>query len=230
MVVKKPENYQVYNKELVRQMVAIGLDSIGIVSIISLFIGAVTTVQTAYQLVASYVPRTVIGQIVSDSTILELGPTITSLVLAGKVGSSIASEIGTMRVTEQIDALEIMGINAPGYLIAPKILGAIITVPMLIVFAMALSIGGGMFVGDLTGIITTEQFLSGARASFSAYNVFFALIKSVTYAFIISSVASYQGFYTVGGSLEVGQSSTKAVVYSCILILFADYMLAQILL
>jgi phospholipid/cholesterol/gamma-HCH transport system permease protein len=227
---KKPENYQVYREELFRQMVSIGVKSTGIVVIISIFMGAVTTVQTAYQLITGLVSRSVIGGIVSDSSILELGPTITSLVLAGKIGSSIASEIGTMRVTEQIDALEIMGVNAPGYLISPKIVAAIVTIPMLIVLSIALSIGGGIFVGDLTGILSSQQFIDGARASFLPYNIFFSMSKAFTFAFIISSVSAYQGYFTSGGSLEVGQSSTRAVVFSCILILLADYLLAQILL
>jgi phospholipid/cholesterol/gamma-HCH transport system permease protein len=227
---KRPENYRMYWDELFRQMVAIAVSSLGIVIIISVFMGAVTTVQTAYQLISGLVAKTVIGAIVSDSSILELGPTITSLVLAGKIGSSIASEIGTMRVTEQIDALEIMGVNAPGYLISPKILAAVITIPMLIVLSITLSISGGIFVGDLTGILSAQQFIEGARSSFLPYNIFFSLTKAFTFAFIISSVSAYQGYYTSGGSLEVGQSSTKAVVYSCILILLSDYLLAQLML
>ncbi|MFN3529149.1 MAG: MlaE family ABC transporter permease [Bacteroidia bacterium] len=227
---KKPENQKVYRDELFRQMVAIGINSLGIVVIISVFMGAVTTVQTAYQLVSGLVSKSIIGAIVSDSSMLELGPTITSLVLAGKIGSSIASEIGTMRVSEQIDALEIMGVNAAGYLISPKILAAIITIPMLIVLSISLCIGGGIFVGDLTGILSAQQFIEGARSSFLPYNVFFSLMKAFTFAFIISSVSAYQGYYTQGGSLEVGQASTRAVVFSCILILLADYLLAQILL
>jgi phospholipid/cholesterol/gamma-HCH transport system permease protein len=211
-------------------MVSIGINSMGIVVIISVFMGAVTTVQTAYQLVSGLVSKTIIGAIVSDSSILELGPTITSLVLAGKVGSSIASEIGTMRVSEQIDALEIMGVNAAGFLISPKILAAVITIPMLIILAISLSIGGGIFVGDLTGILSSQQFIEGARSSFLPFNLFFSLTKAFTFAFIISSVSAYQGYYTDGGSLEVGQASTRAVVFSCILILLSDYLLAQLLL
>lgn len=227
---KKPENQRMYWDELFRQMVSIGINSLGIVVIISVFMGAVTTVQTAYQLISGLVSKSIIGAIVSDSSILELGPTITSLVLAGKIGSSIASEIGTMRVTEQIDALEIMGVNAAGYLISPKILAAIITIPMLIILAISLSIGGGIFVGDLTGILSSQQFIEGARSSFLPFNVVFSLTKAFTFAFIISSVSAYQGYYTQGGSLEVGQASTRAVVFSCILILLSDYLLAQLLL
>lgn len=219
-----------YRKEAFRQMVAIGIGSISIVFIISIFMGAVTTVQTAYQLVSGLVPRSIIGSIVSDSTILELAPTITSLVLAGKIGSSVASEIGTMRVTEQIDALEIMGVNASGYLIAPKVIAALITIPLLIILSMSLSIFGGMMIGEFTGILPKDTFLEGARLTFKGFNVVFSLIKAFTYAFFITSISSYQGYYTSGGSLEVGVSSTKAVVYSCIVILLSDYLLAQLIL
>ncbi len=227
---KRPENIAIYRKELFRQMVSMGIGSIVIVFIISFFMGAVTTVQTAFQLVSALIPKTIIGAIVSDSTILELAPTITSLVLAGKIGSSIASEIGTMRVTEQIDALEIMGINAAGYLIAPKIISALIMIPMLVIFAMGFSIMGGLLVSDLGGILSSQLFLEGARSSFTLFNVVFSLTKAFTFGFVITSVSAYQGFYTSGGSLEVGVSSTKAVVYSCIIILFSDYLLAQMIL
>ncbi len=226
----RPENWRIYWDETMRNMVSIGISSLPIVTIINVFTGAVTTVQTAYQLISNLIPKSVIGQIVSDSTILELAPTITCLVLAGKIGSSIASEIGTMKVTEQIDALEIMGINPISYLVAPKIIAALITVPILVIYGMVLGIGGASFVGNLTGLLTYDQFFLGARETFSLYNVYFALIKAVTYAFAISSIASFQGFYTSGGALEVGRSSTKAVVYACVVILFSDYLLAQLLL
>lgn len=227
---RRPENFRMYWNELFRQMVSIGIGSLGIVTIISVFMGAVTTVQTAYQLVSGLVAKTVIGAIVADSSMLELAPTITSLVLAGKIGSAIASEIGTMRVTEQIDALEIMGVNAPAYIIMPKVLAAVITIPMLIILSIALCIGGGIFVGDATGILSSQQFIEGARSSFLPYNVLFSMTKAFTFAFVISSVSAYQGYFTQGGSLEVGQSSTRAVVYSCILILLSDYLLAQLML
>lgn len=229
-LLRRPENFRMYWNELFRQMVSIGIGSLGIVTIISVFMGAVTTVQTAYQLVSGLVAKTVIGAIVADSSMLELAPTITSLVLAGKIGSAIASEIGTMRVTEQIDALEIMGVNAPAYIIMPKILAAVVTIPLLIILSIALCIGGGIFAGDATGILSSQQFIEGARSSFLPYNVLFSMTKAFTFAFIISSVSAYQGYYTQGGSLEVGQSSTRAVVYSCILILLSDYLLAQLML
>jgi phospholipid/cholesterol/gamma-HCH transport system permease protein len=172
----------------------------------------------------------VIGQIVSDSTILELSPTIMSLVLAGKVGSHVASEIGTMKVTEQIDALDVMGINASGYLVMPKIIAAMLMFPLLNIVSMVLSIWGGITAGNLSGILTQAQFMEGARETFSGFVVFFSILKVFTFAFIITSISAYQGYFTKGGALEVGASSTRAVVFSCVMILVADYILAQLLL
>ncbi len=226
----KPEKFSLYWKETVRQMSEIGIGSLGIVAIISLFIGGVTTVQTAYQLTTALIPKSIIGSIVSDSTILELAPTITCLVLAGKIGSSVASELGSMRITEQIDALKIMGVNTSGYLIGPKIVAALTVIPCLIIIAAFLGIYGGLMAGTLTGILSAEDFVSGARETFRPFNIVLCMIKAFTFAFIITSVSAYQGYYTVGGSLEVGQSSTRAVVYCCILILFSDYMIAELLL
>lgn len=229
-VFKKPEKFSIYQDEIFREMVDIGLGSLGIISIISVFIGAVTTVQTAFQLVSDLIPKSVIGGITRDSTILELSPTICSLVLAGKIGSSIASQIGTMRVTEQIDALEIMGINAPGYLILPKVTAGIIMVPMLVVVSIFLSITGGYLAGTASGAITAAEFIQGLTTNFNPFTVTIAMVKAVTFAIIITTVSAYQGFYTNGGALEVGQASTKAVVISCIAILAADYIIASILL
>jgi phospholipid/cholesterol/gamma-HCH transport system permease protein len=211
-------------------MNAIGVGSLGIIAIISVFLGAVTTVQTAFQLVSDLVPRTVIGGIVRDSTILELSPTISAIVLAGKVGSSVASQIGTMRVTEQIDALEIMGINSPGYLIMPKIVAAVLMIPLLVIISIALSILGGYLAGVGSGAVTGQDFINGLNSGFIPFTFTVSMVKSVIFAFIITSVSAYQGFYTSGGALEVGQSSTKAVVISCIAILGADYVVAQLLL
>jgi len=226
----KPENAKMYWKELMQQCVDIGVGSLPIVVIISVFLGAVTTVQSAYQLVSPLVPLTAIAQVVRDSVMLELSPTVTCLVLAGVSGSKIASELGNMRISEQIDALEIMGINTKAYLIAPKILSAIIVIPFLVIISMLLAIWGGRVAGDLSGIIPTATFDRGLREGFSGFNLAFSLIKSYTFAFLISSVASYYGYNVKGGALEIGKSSTSAVVVSCILILFADYVLAALLL
>ena len=225
-----PENKKMYWKEFMHQCVEIGIGSLPIVVIISLFLGAVTTVQTAYQLVSPLIPLSTIGQIVRDSMILELSPTVVSIVLAGVVGSKIASELGNMRISEQIDALEIMGINTKAYLVFPKILAGLIMIPCLIVLSAFLGIWGGRMAANASGIVATDIFDIGLRSNFKAYNVGFALTKAYTFAFIVSSVPAYFGYYVTGGSLEIGRSSTTSVVVSCILILVADYALAALLL
>jgi len=226
----KPENFKMYWKEFMHQCVEIGMGALPIVIIISLFLGAVTTIQTAYQLVSPLVPQSTIAQIVRDSMILELSPTVLSIVLAGVIGSKIASELGNMRVTEQIDALEIMGINTKAYLVLPKILGALIVVPCLIVISAVLGIWGGRMAGSMAGILAPDTFDIGLRQNLNFYNINFALYKAYTFAFIISSIPAYYGYYVKGGSLEIGRASTSAVVVSCILILLADYLLAALLL
>ena len=226
----RPENAKVYWKEFMHQCSEIGIGSIGIVSIISVFMGAVSAVQTSYQLTSPLLSKTVIAQIVRDTVILEFAPTLVCIVLAGVVGSKIASELGNMRVSEQIDALEIMGINTKTYLVMPKIVAAIITIPMLVIIAMVLGIWGGRFAGNMAGILSTDTYDRGLTENFMPFNVTFALIKAYTFAFIISSIPAYYGYYVKGGALEIGRSSTTSVVVSCILILFADYALAALLL
>lgn len=219
-----------YWKELMHQCSEIGIGSLGIVAIISVFIGAVSTVQTAYQMVSPLIPLDTIAQIVRDTVILEFAPTLTCIVLAGVVGSKIASELGNMRVTEQIDALEIMGINTKSYLVFPKILAALIVIPMLVVIAAVLGIWGGRFAGEASGIISAEIFDRGLLLAFMPYNVVFAITKAYTFAFIISSIPAYYGYHVKGGALEIGRASTQAVVTSCIMVLLADYALAAIML
>lgn len=226
----KPENAKLYWKEFMHQCSEIGVGSIGIVAIISVFMGAVSAVQTSYQLVSPLISKSTIAQIVRDTVILEFAPTLVCIVLAGVIGSKIASELGNMRVSEQIDALEIMGINTKTYLVMPKIAAAMITIPMLVVLAMALGIYGGRLAGSASGILSVEDYDRGLMENFMPYNVTFALIKAYTFAFIISTISAYYGYYVKGGSLEIGRSSTKSVVVSCILILLADYGLAAILL
>ncbi|MES2780249.1 MAG: ABC transporter permease [Bacteroidota bacterium] len=226
----RPEKFRVFVKQTFVEMDSIGVGSFGIVSLISIFTGAVSTVHIGYQLVSGLVPDYIIGRIVRDSNILEFSPTVTCLVLAGKVGSSIASEIGTMKVTEQVDALEIMGVNSRNYLVLPKITAGIITIPILVVYAMGLSLIGGAISGEMSGIISLEYFVKGLRSDFIPFSVVFAMIKSLTFAFIITSVSSFHGYKTEGGALEVGQSSTKAVVFSCLGIIFFDYIISQLLL
>jgi phospholipid/cholesterol/gamma-HCH transport system permease protein len=226
----RPENMRMYWKEFIHQCVEIGIGSLGIVMIISVFMGAVSAVQTAYQLISPLIPNSTIAQIVRDTVILEFAPTVVCIVLAGVVGSKIASELGNMRVSEQIDALEIMGINTKAYLVMPKIAASLVTVPMLVVLSMALGIYGGRLAGSLANIISTDTYDSGLLQNFFPYNVIFALYKAYTFAFIISSIPAYYGYYVKGGALEIGRSSTKSVVVSCIMILLADYVLAAVLL
>ena len=226
----KPEKVSVYYRQIKLEMVDIGYGSLGISVLISVFMGAVLTIQSVHNLVSPLVPIYAIAIVTRDAVILEFSPTVVCLVLAGKVGSSIASQLGTMRVTEQIDALEIMGINSSGYLVLPKIIAAILILPFLIVITMFVGIGGGWLAGSVTGLINSHEFKRGLLSDFDNFNVEFALIKVVVFAFIITTVSSYQGFFTQGGALEVGQSSTKAVVWSSVLILFLDYVLTQLLL
>jgi phospholipid/cholesterol/gamma-HCH transport system permease protein len=226
----KPEKFSVYMGRIFEEMNVLGIGSLGIVAIISIFMGAVITIQSAFNFESPLIPIYAVGVAVRDSMILEFSPAIISLILAGKVGSSIASEIGTMRVTEQIDAIEIMGINSAGYLILPKIIASVLFSPILIIFSMFLGIFGGYVFGVMTGVVTDYEFVYGITYSFRPYNVFYALIKAGVFAFIIASVPAYHGYYTNGGSFEVGRSSTKGVVYSSILILAFDLILTQLLL
>ena len=211
-------------------MVEIGIDSLPIVIIISLFLGAVLTVQTAYQFTSPWLSKSIIGSIVTNSSILEMAPSVVCLILAGKIGSSISSELGTMRISEQIDALEIMGVNSAAYLVMPKVIATTLTIPLLVTISGFLTITSGMYVGEWTGALTKAEFMSGGVEYFIPFTVPFALIKALTFGFIISSVSAYIGYFTEGGSFEVGRSSTRAVVVCCILILVSDYLLAAILL
>jgi phospholipid/cholesterol/gamma-HCH transport system permease protein len=226
----RPENGKKYAQEFFHQCNEIGIGSFWIVAIISVFLGAVTTVQTAYQLVSPLVQKYVIAQIIRDSAFLELSPTIICVVLAGVVGSKIASELGNMRVSEQIDALEIMGINSRNYLILPKIVAAMIVIPCLVIISMFLTIAGGYVAGTASNIISEAQFTQGLLKEFIPFNVTFGIIKSVTFAFIISSISAYYGYNVQGGALEIGRASTRSVIVSCVLILLADYGLAALLL
>lgn len=226
----RPENTRVYWIEFMEQCNDIGIRSLPIVLIISMFLGMVLTIQTAYQLVSPLVPKPVIAGIVRDSAILELSPTVICVVLAGVVGSKIASELGNMRVSEQIDALEIMGINTKTYLVMPKIIAAMIIIPSLIVLSIATSIWGGYLAGMFSHILSRQQFHEGLTSGFVPYNIFVALVKAFSYSLIISIIPSYYGYYVKGGALEIGKASTTAVVVSCILILLMDYTLSLVLL
>jgi len=226
----KPEKFIVYYRQVMHELVSIGVGALGIVALTSVFMGAVITLQSAYNLVNPMVPLYAVGIVARDSIILEFSPTIIMLVLAGKIGSSIASEIGTMRVTEQIDALEIMGINSSGYLTLPKIVAGLLICPFVVIISMFLGIIGGWVAGDMSGIVPSADYIRGIQDQFLPFNIVFALIKTLVFAYIITSVSAYHGFHTDGGALEVGQSSTKAVVYSSIFILIFDYILTQLIL
>ncbi|MBD0276685.1 MAG: ABC transporter permease [Flavisolibacter sp.] len=226
----RPENWKMYWREFMHQCSEIGIGALGIVAIISVFIGGVSAVQTAYQLVSPLIPKESISQVVRDTVILEFAPTLVCIVLAGVVGSKIAGELGNMRVSEQVDALEIMGINTKAYLVFPKILAALVVIPMLVVISMILGIWGGRLASTLSGIVSQEIFDKGLLQGFLPYNVFFALSKAYTFAYIISSIPAFFGYNVKGGALEIGRASTRAVVVSCILILFADYILSALLL
>lgn len=229
-VFRKPEKMKIYLKEVFHEMTEIGVGSLGLIVIISTFIGAVMTMQIAFQLVSDLIPTSVIGQINRDSNILELGPTISALVLMGKVGSSISSQIGSMRVTEQIDALEIMGINAAGYLILPKIIAGLIMVPALVIIAISCALVGGLLGGALSGAVTPDDYIEGIRGGFNGFTMVVAMVKATVFGFIITSVPAYKGFYVRGGALEVGQAGTRAVVIGCISILACDYLITALML
>lgn len=229
-VFAKPEKYNVYYQQTIIEIKNLGVDSIGIVAIISVFMGAVITIQTAYNATNPLLPPYLIGLAARDSIILEFSSTMVALILCGKIGSRIASEIGTMRTSEQIDALDIMGVNSAGYLILPKILASIFFQPFLALLSMIVGISGGWLVGIWSGIFTSEQYIYGLRYSFKPFYIEYSLIKMFTFAFIISSVSSYYGYYVEGGSVEVGQSSTRAVVTSCVIVLMFNLILTQLLL
>ncbi len=227
---KNRERFNIYPRLIVDECMLIGIDSIFIVAVVSLFIGAVTCIQAAANLVSPLVPMYVVGTVVRDMEILELAPTITCVVLAGKVGSSIAGNLGTMRITEQIDALEVIGINSSSFLVLPKIIASMVMFPLLVSVSGYLGLLGGYLAGELSGAVYGEEYIFGIRSGFNSMNVTLALVKSVVFAFLISSISAFRGFFTKGGALEVGKSSTSAVTSSCIAVLIADYLLAQLFL
>ena len=228
-VMSKPEKFRVFWKQLLLEIEKVGLNSIGIVLFISFFVGGVVSIQTAINMSSPLLPKYLVGLASRDSLILEFSPTMISLILAGKVGSSIASELGSMRVSEQLDALEIMGVNSASFLILPKIIATIFFFPFLVIISMGIGMIGA-WIGGLSVAVTTADFLSGLKYEFTPFYVTYSLIKTVVFAFIISSVSSYFGYFTKGGSIAVGKSSTKAVVSSSILILVCNFILTNLLL
>ena len=230
MVFTRPKKWKIFFSRLINELENIGISSLPIVALMSTFIGGVIALQTASNMSNPLLPKYTIGYITQSSTILEFSPTIISLILAGKVGSNVASEIGTMRVTEQIDALEIMGVNSLNHLVLPKVMAAILFFPILIIFSIALSMCGGWMSLMISDLTTTETYVLGLRAFFNPFHITYALTKTVVFGFLIVSVSSFYGYYVKGGSINVGQASTQAVVSSSIAILVANLILTQLLL
>lgn len=229
-VFRRPDRSRAFWKQLIVEFQSLGIDSLGIVAIISVFMGAVVALQTAFNIDSPLIPASTVGFTTRQSMILEFAPTVISLILAGKVGSRIASEIGTMRVTEQIDAMQIMGVNSANFLIFPKAVAAMIFNPILIVISMFLGLLGGWLACISSGVISSEDYIDGLRSWFDPFTITYALIKTVVFAFLIVTVSSYHGYRIAGGALEVGRASTKAVVYSSILIIVFNLILTQLLL
>ena len=230
VVFRRPKKKDIFLTRCLNEFIVIGLSSLPIVILMSAFMGGVIALQTASNISSPLLPEYTIGYITQSSTILEFSPTIISLILAGKVGSNIASEIGTMRVTEQIDALEIMGVNSLNYLVFPKIIASVLFFPILIIFSMALSLFGGWLSLLLSDLCSTETYLLGIRTDFKVFNIIYALTKTVVFGFLIASIASFYGYYVKGGAINVGRTSTQAVVISSICILIANFILTQMIL
>ncbi len=229
-VFTKPQRARVFKEALMREVEELGHKSIGIIAFISFFIGGVIALQTALNLESPFIPKSLIGFAAKRSVILEFAPTFCSIILAGKVGSYITSSIGTMRVTEQIDALEVMGINSLNYLVLPKIIATVLFYPFLIVLGMFLGIFGGWIAGVISGLFSGTDFISGVQMEFNPFLITYALIKTVVFAFLIATVPSYHAYFVKGGSLEVGKASTQSVVWTTVVIVISNYFLTQMLL
>ncbi|TVR17614.1 MAG: ABC transporter permease [Balneolaceae bacterium] len=219
-----------YRKNLFHELVKVGYDSVPIIILVGIFTGSVMTLQSAYQLEFAFIPLSTIGAIVSESILIELAAVISGLVLAGKVGARVATELGTMRVSEQIDALESMGFNSVSFLVVPRVLAGILMFPVLYIVASVFGIGGGVAAGYFSGSVPPADFLKGARMFFYPWNVVFGFLKSFVFGFIITTVACYKGYYAKGGAEGVGRATTEATVMGCIYILLADFILAALLL
>lgn len=230
-VFKKPEKLKIYKELFFREVNDMGTSSVGIVSFVGTFVGAVIAIQMRNQLsVNPLLPPSLIGYSTKEILILEFAPTMISIILAGKVGSFICSSIGTMRVTEQIDALDVMGINSASFLILPKIAAALISFPILIMLSIVLGILGGAAIGLVTGYWAIVDYIDGIREGYSSFNLFYSIFKAVVFAFVISTIPAYYGYNVKGGSLEVGKASTTAVVWTSVLIIVLDLVITQIML
>ena len=225
-----PDRWRMFFRQFPKELEKLGLQSLPIVIIISVFIGAIMTIQTKLNTESPLLPAYSVGLVTRDTLLLEFSSTILCLILAGKIGSNIASEIGTMRITEQIDALDIMGVNSANYLIFPKIIAFVIMMPFLVIFSMAVGLIGGYLVAFFTNIITTANYVMGIQYAFVPYYVFYSLLKSTVFAFLIASVSAYYGYYANGGALDVGKASTNAVVNASILILFFNLLITNLML
>ncbi len=230
LVLARPEKHRMYLKQLIYEVENLGVNSVGIVIIISIFIGGIMTIQFSYALTNPLYPSYLIGLATRDTLLLEFSSTMLALIMAGKIGSNVTSEIGSMRVTEQIDSLEIMGVNSASYLILPKIIAVVFIFPFLYIISVFFGIVGGLITGPLTGTITLPEYLDGIRTLFVPYFITFSIIKSLVFGFLIASVPAYFGYYVQGGALDVGKASTQAVVNTNILILFFDLILTRLLL
>ncbi len=225
-----PDKWKVFCSRTIFEITKLGVDSIPLVMIISVFIGAVIAIQMQLNISSPLIPSYSVGLATRDIVLLEFSNSILCLILAGKVGSNIASEIGTMRVTEQIDALEIMGVNSCNFLVLPKVVGFVLFMPVLVAFCIATSLFGGFGVAVFTDLISVSRYVYGLQALFQEWYVWYGFIKSLFFAFIISSISSFCGYYVRGGALEVGKASTNAVVSSSIFILLMDVVLTKLLL
>ena len=226
----RPEKFSVLYRQTIREIEKVGINSFPIVVIVSLFVGAVITIQTNYNIENPLLPRYIIGVTVRDSLLLEFSSTMVALILAGKVGSSIASELGMMRITEQIDALEVMGVNSASYLILPRIIAAVFFFPILCLLSIMVGLTGGYLSCILANVVPPSEYIYGIQYAFHPYYVSYALTKTAVYAVIITSVSSYFGYHVKGGAVEVGRASTRAVVQSSVLILLANLILTRTIL
>lgn len=229
-VLAKPERGPVFRNQVLTEIDNLGIDSLGIVAIISIFMGAVVAIQTGYNTTSAWIPDYTVGFTTRESIILEFSNTIICLILAGKVGSRIASEIGTMRVTEQIDAIEVMGINSANFLILPKIVAGVLIFPVLVVISMFLGILGGWFAAAWMNVVTVSAYYDGITLDLIPFEIFYSIVKTIAFSLIITSVSGFYGFYAYGGALEVGRASTKAVVMSSILIILFNLVITQLML
>ena len=228
-VFNKPTKWSVMRHLIFKEVDDLIIDSLGIVSFISFFVGGVVAIQTALNLTDPLIPKYLIGFATRQSVILEFAPTFISIIMAGKMGSFITSSIGTMRVTEQIDALEVMGVNSLNYLIFPKIIASLLY-PFVIGISMFLGIFGGWIAGVYGGFATAEEFIQGLQTEFIPFHIGYAFIKTIFFAFLLSTIPSFHGYYMKGGALEVGKASTVSFVWTSVLIILVNYILTQLLL